>query len=593
MSHVAVANGQGNDQSTDTTNGHLNSIWKKNLDQYSESECYSHRSNNTSEERNATKETLLSPLADRGMNHNYFRQQQQASNKGNVPTSSVAIANPTLNRNNDVVSMQPPNHNSSHPTSQQGHNAWFQHIILNPIHPLHNNSNTNASVGNGTSAFSNQVNALAHDRQQQVQGDNQGNTTIGAYLQQPHQLAAQLGGVGIQSIAGSKQQQQQQQTLAQPVIPLQPQQQQQNQHQLLPLNDLASQLQIQVPAVMQTQPLQQQPVAATTNRKQPVTMQSTTSTSTPAQQQQQLILLALMLQQQNNITTNSGSNSVDASALATALTSTEGLLLINSLIMGQPAPQVQHQNQHQHQLAPQVPQGKSVVPGPAGPAPAPPSTSLGVDHLSPSLMPGIQDGGVLSGHHQLLLSQQQSRQQAQPPKQYQSQVLSQPLQLPPSFLSPTAQSSLAPIGLAISGDSSIRSAAINFMVPVPSDTISNLVVSSDSQTVMRASKTSEDRGVDVTGSNNNNGINANTTPTVNPRFPRLLYCKSDDAILGEYQTLLRQQLELFEADSHDVINGTFRQGRTTPIRLGQIGLRCKHCSKSPMSTRTKGSVYCE
>eukprot|EP00534_Pseudo-nitzschia_fraudulenta_P018193 CAMPEP_0201261886 /NCGR_PEP_ID=MMETSP0853-20130426/5981_1 /ASSEMBLY_ACC=CAM_ASM_000640 /TAXON_ID=183588 /ORGANISM="Pseudo-nitzschia fraudulenta, Strain WWA7" /LENGTH=222 /DNA_ID=CAMNT_0047565011 /DNA_START=21 /DNA_END=689 /DNA_ORIENTATION=- len=75
------------------------------------------------------------------------------------------------------------------------------------------------------------------------------------------------------------------------------------------------------------------------------------------------------------------------------------------------------------------------------------------------------------------------------------------------------------------------------------------------------------------------------------QFPRLLYKETDDAILGEYQTMLRQQLELFEADGHDVINGTFRQGRTTPIRLGQIGLRCRHCAMAPLSVRTKGSVY--
>jgi hypothetical protein len=76
-------------------------------------------------------------------------------------------------------------------------------------------------------------------------------------------------------------------------------------------------------------------------------------------------------------------------------------------------------------------------------------------------------------------------------------------------------------------------------------------------------------------------------------FPVVLYNENDGGILGEYQTLLRQQLELFEADGHDVINGTFRQGRSTPIQLGQIGLRCKHCATSPLAVRTKGSVYCK
>jgi hypothetical protein len=75
------------------------------------------------------------------------------------------------------------------------------------------------------------------------------------------------------------------------------------------------------------------------------------------------------------------------------------------------------------------------------------------------------------------------------------------------------------------------------------------------------------------------------------RFPRILYNEADDNILGEYQSLLRKQLELFEADEQDVINGTFRQGRTTPIKLGQIGLRCRHCAVTPVSIRTKGGVY--
>lgn len=95
----------------------------------------------------------------------------------------------------------------------------------------------------------------------------------------------------------------------------------------------------------------------------------------------------------------------------------------------------------------------------------------------------------------------------------------------------------------------------------------------------------------VNNSRNDNKSNNNKATTVEGRFPVVLYNESDDAILGEYQTLLRQQLELFQADGHDVINGTFRQGRTTPIQLGQIGLRCKHCSTASLAIRTKGSVY--
>lgn len=97
------------------------------------------------------------------------------------------------------------------------------------------------------------------------------------------------------------------------------------------------------------------------------------------------------------------------------------------------------------------------------------------------------------------------------------------------------------------------------------------------------------------GNSNNNG-NKDSTGTGTDGgsgsiFPVVLYNEHDGGILGEYQTLVRQQLELFEADEHDVINGTFRQGRSTPIQLGQIGLRCKHCATAPSAIRTKGSVY--
>merc|ERR1712161_51791 len=65
---------------------------------------------------------------------------------------------------------------------------------------------------------------------------------------------------------------------------------------------------------------------------------------------------------------------------------------------------------------------------------------------------------------------------------------------------------------------------------------------------------------------------------------------SDEHKLTAYQCLLRKQLELFEADEDDVRCST-RQGRTAPIKLGQVGLRCRHCAGAQLAARTKGAAY--
>lgn len=73
-------------------------------------------------------------------------------------------------------------------------------------------------------------------------------------------------------------------------------------------------------------------------------------------------------------------------------------------------------------------------------------------------------------------------------------------------------------------------------------------------------------------------------------FPVVLYQESDEHKLTAYQCLLRKQLELFEADEDDVRCST-RQGRTAPIKLGQVGLRCRHCAGVQLAARTKGAAY--
>lgn len=62
----------------------------------------------------------------------------------------------------------------------------------------------------------------------------------------------------------------------------------------------------------------------------------------------------------------------------------------------------------------------------------------------------------------------------------------------------------------------------------------------------------------------------------------------DPDLLSPYQTLLRQQLEFFEADYDDV---AVVQGRTKPVSLHQIGIRCRHCAHQNAEQRTIGSPY--
>ncbi len=566
MSHALMADDLG--RSNHAASAYRNSNWKKNLDIEKHSSTGNSRRASLLSLPSADNNIIVPIPTDRGMNYNYLQQQQHASNgasnqstTGITTTGSAANQSSVTNLNlNNVFSVQNSNQAATrHPNGQQGNNAaWLQHMILNPIHPLHSAPSgvgTSNSGGNGGATISNQANNFA--RQQQLQANTQGNTSHNAYRQQ--QVSNQISNSALGASSIAKTLTVQQQTLMQPVVASQPQQQQ-NLRQLLPLNELASQL--QVPAVRQSQPLQQQQAAAPSTNNQVPLLPNTAATS--AQQQQQLLLLALMLQQQNSVNTNG--NGVDASALSTALATPEGLRLINSLLVGQQLQSIQG-NRVQQQQPTQASQGLAAGPGPA------PSSSLGVDLLSPTLAPAVQDDGLLN-HHQFFLSQQQ----AQVSKPAQLQGIGQPLQLPTlTFLNSNLQSFAPTIG-----ESPIANAGITF----PTDAISGLAMKTN-----EAAKTSDGKGIGFPATDKNS--KDASAPPANSRFPRLLYCESDDAILGEYQTLLRQQLELFEADSHDVINGTFRQGRTTPIRLGQIGLRCKHCAKAPMSARTKGSIYCE
>jgi hypothetical protein len=69
----------------------------------------------------------------------------------------------------------------------------------------------------------------------------------------------------------------------------------------------------------------------------------------------------------------------------------------------------------------------------------------------------------------------------------------------------------------------------------------------------------------------------------------LLYSSSDKYRLTDYQILVRQQIELFEAVQEDVDTPT--QGRIRHVVLGQVGIRCRHCALLPPKDRKSGAIY--
>ena len=75
---------------------------------------------------------------------------------------------------------------------------------------------------------------------------------------------------------------------------------------------------------------------------------------------------------------------------------------------------------------------------------------------------------------------------------------------------------------------------------------------------------------------------------VNPNAVTL-YTPEDDQSLSQYQCVVRKQIELFEAGPIDV--DTNAQGRNKPIMLGQVGIRCLHCSMIHPKRRTRGATY--
>lgn len=72
-------------------------------------------------------------------------------------------------------------------------------------------------------------------------------------------------------------------------------------------------------------------------------------------------------------------------------------------------------------------------------------------------------------------------------------------------------------------------------------------------------------------------------------LPAILARPSDKHMLSSHQVFLRHQIEAFQASADDVTTHT--RGRNKPIRLKQVGIRCRHCAHLPVSHRQKGSTY--
>jgi hypothetical protein len=64
---------------------------------------------------------------------------------------------------------------------------------------------------------------------------------------------------------------------------------------------------------------------------------------------------------------------------------------------------------------------------------------------------------------------------------------------------------------------------------------------------------------------------------------------SDRSCLSSFQTLLRAQVIFFEAGPLDVQASA--QGRNKPIKVGQVGILCRHCCDVAPHSRPRGAAY--
>jgi hypothetical protein len=140
--------------------------------------------------------------------------------------------------------------------------------------------------------------------------------------------------------------------------------------------------------------------------------------------------------------------------------------------------------------------------------------------------------------------------------------------------------------LAMSGNASALG-----MLPSPSALLA-------SQWMGRFGDDSRTTSTNTTSNNGGGGIVMDprfmqmTAPTISGRASRgaiTLFMQCDTDSLSEYQCLIRQQIELFEADKSEAASSV--QGRNKQILEGQVGIRCRHCASVPPRSREKGSMY--
>lgn len=96
--------------------------------------------------------------------------------------------------------------------------------------------------------------------------------------------------------------------------------------------------------------------------------------------------------------------------------------------------------------------------------------------------------------------------------------------------------------------------------------------------------------IPLSNANEDTDINSNTASNPHQRHGSIdLYMRCDDDILSAHQILIRKQIEYFEAGTQEV--QSVAHGRKKEIRMGQVGLRCKHCAGLPIKRRPRGAVY--
>mmetsp|Transcript_17101 Transcript_17101/g.46908 ORF Transcript_17101/g.46908 Transcript_17101/m.46908 type:complete len:237 (+) Transcript_17101:72-782(+) len=118
----------------------------------------------------------------------------------------------------------------------------------------------------------------------------------------------------------------------------------------------------------------------------------------------------------------------------------------------------------------------------------------------------------------------------------------------------------------------------------------NVLEVSDLDTLEDTAMITEDATISTESVSTEQHTSALTPPaTLTNRPPVQLYLSCDYQVLSKYQVIVRQNIELFEAQQCDVDSNA--QGRNTPIVLGQVGIRCRHCAYVAPSERTRGATY--